>query len=232
MYNFVRLRRQRAYQGIQALFILVIGSIVYATVVQMRPPDKHTVGIIQMALMALQSLHNQLYFFLPALTIFVLILFQQPTAQELFRLANTHRLNQFVFVSLFELLIVFMLVFIAASTLALFTNPRFFVFDGSNIVLGGLLLIRHLLGLLWAWSILAYLSIMFNKLIAAAAFTSMVGIDYSLWQWCGNSIFLTHGIALTNPHYGFDLVLDSCLYLGYLLLLYQLQPRLMKAWLS
>ncbi|KRL47326.1 MULTISPECIES: hypothetical protein [Lacticaseibacillus] len=232
MYNFVRLRRQRNYHGLQVLFVLLIGSIVYATVVQMRAPDRPAAGIIQMALMALQSPHNQLYFFLPALTIFVLILFQQPTAQELYRLANTHRLNRFVFAGLFEPLIGFMLVFVAASTLVLLTNPRFFVFDGSNIVLGGLLLIRHLLGLLWIWSVLAYLTIMFNKLIAAAVFTVMVGIDYSLWQWCGNSIFLTHGIALASPHYGFDLVLDSCLYLGYLLLLYQLQPRLMKAWLS
>lgn len=228
IYKISQYQKSLSTRLLNLIFLIISVYLIYATTIQLLQASNKPMGIIQVSMLTLQSMHNQLYFFLPGLAVSWMILFQKPTHIELFFLTNQNKLGYFILCEIMKTLIIFILAVCVGDILVLLSHPELSVLDLDNLPLGTILLLLHLTGIVCYWSVLAFLSIICNKLLALTIFSLIISIDYWIFNLFSWSLFLSNGLSLASMDYGPFIFSDLCLYLGYILLIYYLQPHIFK----
>ncbi len=84
IYKISQYQKSLSTRLLNLIFLIISVYLIYATTIQLLQASNKPMGIIQVSMITLQSMHNQLYFFLPGLAVSWMILFQKPTHIELF----------------------------------------------------------------------------------------------------------------------------------------------------
>ncbi|WP_436665360.1 hypothetical protein [Lactiplantibacillus plantarum] len=178
IYKISQYQKSLSTRLLNLIFLIISVYLIYATTIQLLQASNKQMGIIQVSMITLQSMHNQLYFFLPGLAVSWMILFQKPTHIELFFLTNQNKLGYFILCDIMKTLIIFILAVCVGDILVLLSHPELSILDLDNLPLGTILLLLHLTGIVCYWSFLAFLSIICNKLLALTIFSLIISIDY------------------------------------------------------
>ncbi|RVU71468.1 MULTISPECIES: hypothetical protein [Lactobacillus] len=161
------------------------------------------------------SMHNQLYFILPMLTIGDLLLFNRPTNIEYFRMIKGKDFKKYVTVSTLLPVLILLISYIICVLFFLSIGKE--IINPKNVIFGVYLLGCNLLGSFIYLSVVNIIALLSNKLIALIGIEIILLIDYSIFNIFRFSIFLTNGMSIPGNEYGFNVVTDLLIYLAYLI---------------
>jgi hypothetical protein len=228
VYKFIRRRNSTSAYLIKTLVLVIWTIFTFVKLLEVAQSSPAKLGSMQALAITFQSIHNQLYFFTPTLSVAWLLLFKIPSHHELIQLVNRNIFNNFIKDSVIEMLILFTLGSLIGTLSATIYAPQFLQMDPQNLILAGLLLTLNALGWIISWHILAILSIAFNKLLALSIWLVFIFLDYQLLILTNCSLFLGNGLALNNLNYDLYILTDGYLYVGYIFLINHYQLDLLK----